>query len=134
MNHVQAQHLIAEKLWMSGVGSKVGGMAVADEIVTVLEKLGVQFEPTKPTVLVVRDPDEATSITVSPEGSVTVVEVDLGSSFNGQPTDTDEADSADEIADRLGVETNHLPVKDPVRQAAIGIIERLREQADEARS
>lgn len=62
-------------------------------------------------VVVVRHPDSANQIAAwTPDGRpVTIVDADLGSSFDGRPTDADEADTAREIAARLREGVAGLP-------------------------
>jgi hypothetical protein len=84
-------------------------------------------EDTRPTVLVVREPDSYTVIEVSPPNSVRIVEADLGSSFDGHPDhdDPEEMAVAREIVRHLINDTAHLPDTDELRQSAISWAEGL---------
>ncbi len=75
------------------------------------------------TVLVVRDPDYSNETTT--DGDVTVVDIDLGASFDGIDNMVDELglDEARETAESWLAETAHLPASHPGRSAVESLIE-----------
>lgn len=121
---VALQSWLANKLYIGNAGaSKARSQLAAEEILTELEKQGFLTQPIKPTVLVVRHPDAATEVDVSPsQDAINLIEVDLGSSFDGKPDprDPDEVEVAREIIRELREGTKHLPEDDSVRQSALG--------------
>lgn len=85
------------------------------------------------TVVIIRHPDLETLYSAfAPAGvDVKFVEADLGSSFNGSPTNHEEATVAVEIADRLDAAVADLPAESDTRALATAWSERLRLDADE---
>lgn len=78
-------------------------------------------------ILVVRHPDASNEFTVStpPGTEVVIIDVDYGSSFDGQPRNAEEAESAISIADSIIEQAAVLPALDPVRVAIAFIADEL---------
>lgn len=85
------------------------------------------------TVVIVRHPDSETQYSAyAPTGvEVEFIVADLGSSFDGKPTDQDEAEVALEIAKSLDDGTAHLPAESATRALAYSWAESLRDDAAE---
>lgn len=69
-----------------------------------------------PIVLVVRHPDHANEIHT--DGDVTVIDIDLGSSFDGKPTDPGEAE---EWAEGIAYQLDGVPTSSPVFTQAVEV-------------
>jgi hypothetical protein len=77
-------------------------------------------------VLIVRDPDSSNDVTI--DGDVEVIDIDLGSSFDGSPEDAERAlrwaQNLEGLAD--------VPVGSPVFQAAVDTVAQAVADYDEA--
>jgi hypothetical protein len=85
------------------------------------------------TVVIIRHPDNETQYSAyAPAGiEVEFIEADLGSSFDGEPTDQEEAEIAIEIANRLETGVANLPEHSDTRALAESWAESLRNSAAE---
>ena len=82
-------------------------------------------------VLCVRHPDAENAFTTSSLLPLAVIDVDLGSSFDGYPRDAEEAESAISIADSITEAAAGLPDGDPVKENVRSLADELLGYAEE---